>query len=313
MKRIFLNALLLVFLLVALVSCDEALSLMKKMGNNVTGADPEKVTQAVDDAKKTEKSEETVIDKGGKIGTTENVEAGKKFTYTDGSGKQTELYSVGKSTDKDGAVTNVIGIGDYSIEIKQQEGGGKLEEVNSVLAPKDISIIVDALDGSGSDETLLKLSEKIEDETTKEAAEGTKTVMQVLLEEAQNKLPKADDKDISEDVKTAVNTVNTIVENIRKKEDMTVGDVVVLQAVTNIISEAPDIIEMINGEEKEGESASDKIDRLLDEANDTIFDTITVLNTVPEATTIFKGIDFSSMITTLLNMSGSGSGEKKEG
>ena len=314
MKRKMLSAVLAVALVLSLVSCDAVVDMMGKMGNNLTGVDTEQVETAVksvtvsEEKKTTKNSIEEAKTIDGKT-----VSTGNTFKYTDEEGNEKEIYTVGETEDG----KNVIGIGDSLIEIPK-ESSTKLNEITAVLAPQDISQISENLSGSNKEETLKQLTTKVEDAETKEAAEGTKAVVQVLLEAADDII---DEDDEAESSKKSKEIIESVLTNMEKTDtELTMGDVVVLTALTNLISEAPDAVaEVVKSKDTSsssaGESSSssskDATVNLLDEANDTIVATAEILNTVSSSTTLFEGIDLTTLMGLLMTTSESGTTEGK--
>ena len=314
MKRKMLSAVLAVALVLSLVSCDAVVDLMGKMGNNLTGVDTEQVETAVksvtvsEEKKTTKNSIEEAKTIDGKT-----VSTGNTFKYTDSEGNEKEIYTVGETEDG----KNVIGIGNSLIEIPV-ESSTKLNGINAVLAPQDISQISENLSGSNKEETLKQLTTKVEDAETKEAAEGTKAVVQVLLEAADDII---DEDDEAESSKKSKEIIESVLTNMEKTDtELTMGDVVVLTALTNLISEAPDAVaEVVKSKDTSsssaGESSSssskDATVNLLDEANDTIVATAEILNTVSSSTTLFEGIDLTTLMGLLMTTSESGTTEGK--
>ncbi len=298
MKRKFMTALAALVLCLSIVSCDAMVNIMGRMGGNVLGADTKQVEAAVESVKvskenETKNKEVSAGDDGKKtIGGTE-VSSGSTFTYRDGD-DDVELYSVGKTSDG----SPVIGIGStggVTLSKTSDETREALGKIETVLPPQDISLITAALEGSGKAETLEKLGKPIEDEATKKAAEGTKTVIVALLENAQ--FTPAEDAD--EKTKKASEVVNTILENLTKKDetgeakDLTMGDLIVLQTITNVISDSSSsVIEVFSGE---GDS-SKAVEDVLDKANDSLVGTASILNTVSGTTTMFEGVDLEKLI-----------------
>ncbi len=298
MKRKFMTALAALVLCLSIVSCDAMVNIMGRMGGNVLGADTKQVEAAVESVKvskenETKKKEVAAgEDEKKTIGGTE-VSSGSTFTYRDGD-DDVELYSVGKTSDG----SPVIGIGSsgaVTLSKTSDETREALGKIETVLPPQDISLITSALEGSGKAETLEKLGKPIEDEATKKAAEGTKTVIVALLENAQ--FTPAEDAD--EKTKKASEVVNTILENLTKKDetgeakDLTMGDLIVLQTITNVISDSSSsVIEVFSGE---GDS-SKAVEDVLDKANDSLVGTASILNTVSGTTTMFEGVDLEKLI-----------------
>jgi len=299
MKRKFMTAIVALVLCLSLVSCDAMVNIMGRMGGNVLGADSKQVEAAVESVKvsaenETKKKEFSAGESGKpEIGGTE-VSSGSTFTYKDGD-DDVELYSVGKTDDG----KTVIGIGSsgaVTLSNTSEETRTALGNIETVLPPQDISLITSALEGSGKAETLEKLGKPIEDEATKKAAEGTKTVIVALLENAKfDPAPDADEK-----TKKASEVVNTILDNLTKKDeetgeakDLTMGDLIVLQTITNVISDSSSsVLEVFSSDGDTSKAVED----VLDKANDSLVGTASILNTVSGTTTMFEGVDLEKLI-----------------
>ena len=319
MKRKMLSAVLAVALVLSLISCDDVVDMMGKMGNSLAGVDKAQVETAVKSVTVSEEKKTTVETSTKKTINDKTVEKASTFKYESDDGEKKELYTVGTTKDESGNEKNVLGIGGSLIEVPT-ESKVDLSTVTSVLPPQDLSQLSENLSGSNKEETLKQLTNKVEDSGTKEAAEGTKAVVQVLLEVADGMI---DEDNEAESSKKSKEVVKTVLTNMEKKETpMTMGDVVVLQALTNLISKAPDAIaEVVSSKDTSssstgtaGESSSSSTDatvKLLDEANDTIIETAQILNTVSSSTTIFEGLDLSTLMGLLMTSSESGTTEGK--
>ncbi len=300
MKRKLMTAFVAIMLVVSLVSCDAVVNIMGKMGTNVAGADKKQVEAAVESVKVAEKTEKKDVEaKEGetekKIGD-EKVASGTTFTYKNGE-EDKELYSVGKA---EGDSNPVVGIGSDSVKLDNLTDGTKsaLDAVTTVLPPQDISAVTAALDGGSKDETVVKLSEPIDDDTTKEAANGTKAIVVALLEEASKTSLKEEENEDKTKTK-AREVVETILQNVSdtKDEDLTLGDLVVLQTITNVISETSDSILSVMTGKAESEDA---VTEMLDSSNDTLMDAANILNKVSSSTTMFEGVDLEALLGIVL-------------
>ncbi len=300
MKRKLMTAFVAIMLVVSLVSCDAVVNIMGKMGTNVAGADKKQVEAAVESVKVAEKTEKKNVE--AKEGETEmkigdkKVASGTTFTYKNGE-EDKELYSVGKA---EGDSNPVVGIGSDSVKLDNltDETKSALDAVTTVLPPQDISAVTAALDGGSKDETVVKLSEPIDDETTKEAANGTKAIVVALLEEASKTSLKEEENEDKTKTK-AREVVETILKNVSdtKDEDLTLGDLVVLQTITNVISETSDSILSVMTGKAESEDA---VTEMLDSSNDTLMDAANILNKVSSSTTMFEGVDLEALLGIVL-------------
>lgn len=289
MAKKLLATTILVALAIALVSCD-VLGTMKSMGENIVGVDTEQVASAVNSITVSEENKTSVetSDKTDIDGT--EVNNASTFKYTNDVGEQQELYTVGTTTAEDGSEKNVIGLGKTVIELPV-DSTVKLDEIKTVLPPQDLSSVSEKLSGNNKQEMLKQLETPVADPTTKEAAEGTKAVVQVLLESADNML--GEDEPSKELVDKILNNMNT------EDTEITMGDVVVLQALTNLICETPDTIATIVKEDKT-EDKNSSVTQLLEESNDTIMATAEIMNTVSSSTTLFAGVDLTTLMNTFI-------------
>ena len=246
---------------------------MKKMGNNVAGVDNEAVTNAVESV--------AVKSDSIKCNTSSGV---NKFTYKNEEGVDTELFSVGKNSNNIIAITYAE---NTTLSLELTKATGDLSEVKSVLPPQSLDTIRSTLDGNGKDELLKKLNKPISDKTTKEAAEGTKKVLLALIEQCNN---STDENDI----------VDKIIINMKNDGDLTVGDLIVLQSITNVIADATTAVIRIVEDIVKGENFDNDLKNLSDSAYDTVVTTASIIDSVSGTTTILKGIDLIKEISGLL-------------
>lgn len=169
-------------LITALISCDNISSIMKKMGENVAGTDETYVAEAAErtkvaeeDKTKAEKTENT------KIGET-TLTTSTKITYTDKKdGNEKELITVGIKTEEGGKEVQVIAIGETSISLPGTISAD-VAGITSLLPPKDLKDITAIFDSTGKEKLVEMVNTPVTDETTLEAAKGTATLIQGLME-----------------------------------------------------------------------------------------------------------------------------------
>ena len=316
MKRKMLSAVLAVALVLSLVSCDAVVDMMGKMGNNLTGVDTEQVKTAVKSLTVSEENKTTKEEiKDTKTADGKTVTSGSTFKYTDEEGKEKEVFTLATTEDNEKIMT--LPGSTTSIPLPDSFDSSKVE---AVLPASDISAVSEKLSGSNKEETLKELSAPVPDENTKKAADGTKLVIQALLQTADDKI---DDDDEAEASKASKEVINTILTNMDKADkDLTMGDVVVLTTLTNLICEAPDAVAEVvktkdtssstgTTEESSSSDSKDATVNLLDEANDTLIATAEILNTVSSSTTLFEGIDLTTLMGLLMTSSESGTTEGK--
>jgi hypothetical protein len=292
MAKNLLATTIFVILAIALVSCD-VLGTMESMGENIVGVDTAQVATAVSSVTVKEENRTTIETSDKTTIDGREVNNASTFKYTNAAGQSQELYTVGTTTAEDGSEKNVIGLGGTIIELPS-DSTIKLDEIKAVLPPQDLSAVSNKLTGSNKEEMLKQLETPVTDETTKEAAQGTKAVVQVLLESADNMI--AEDEASKELVEKILDNMNA------EDSEMTMGDVVVLQALTNLICETPaTIAELAKEDTKTSEASGNSATQLLEEANDTIMATAEILNTVSASTTLFEGVDLTVLMNTFMS------------
>lgn len=233
-----------------------------------------------------------------------------------------------KTTTEEGTPTKETKVEILGVEVElKNDKVEKLEKIESVLPPADVSEINSVLQGNGSEEAKKQLSETVTDETTKKAAEGTATLVSVLLEQS---------TESSSDTPEVVKTINSnISEALNKNSDteLTNGDVVALKALTNVLTKMPSsVVDSMTGNTKkdtessgagsgstgstgtEGQgssqektdsssstsSSSSNIMDQMDAATKKEVETaVSILNNVKDTSTVFKGVDISSLTNML--------------
>lgn len=272
-------------LLFLLFSCDSSVTaLMKKMGNNIAGVDSEEVTSAVEsiNVKEGEIKSEKKSSVKALIDNVETTVDATSFSYLE-AGEEVELFTVGKRTEYN---DNIFGIGKFFVALASEDVD--LSSVTSVLPPKSLDEITSTLSGNGKSEMIRKFGEKISDEATRSAADGTKKVIQAILETF---VPK-DDKD---DDKTG-KILNSVISNMKSKtaDDLTTGDLIVLQTVTNVIAGASSsVMELLEGN-------MDKISSLMNTAYDSIVSTAVIFNSLDGTSTILGDVDMTGLLGSLI-------------
>lgn len=307
-KKIVLM-LITLMLVTVLVACDSVSAVMEKMGKNVLGVDEKYVEETASGAVVTEE-EKTESEKA------ENVEIGgttlstvTTISYTDAStGEKKEFISVGKKTEADGTVVQVVSRDGYILKLPGTITAD-IAEITSLLPPKKDSLkkITEAFDGSGKDALLEALQKPVEDETTLKAAEGTATLVLGMMEAVETTLITEDtNSEVKELVSSVVTGLKETLDPENEDKEMTMGDVVVLQAITNIISDAADevfnLVGNMDGDGKDDGDSEEVVETdptaLLEKANDSIMETVAVLNNVTATSSAFSSID----LETVLNM-----------
>lgn len=242
MKKMII-AFLAVTLVFSLIGCDAMLNVMDKMSNNVAGTEKKVIEDSLNAAKPVpSKTEETP-----------NEDGSVTKTFSQSSGEESKpLFSIVKKTDTESATTEAklsLDVGETTIEISAKaDSVEKLASVEAVLTPTDLTDVINGLKSGSKSEIEAELK-KPADEDSKKAAEGTQTVINVLLEsldidlrpippEEINKIGDPEEKQAAENMNKALETVNMILGNSSPEEEpkkMTQADVVVLTALNNVI------------------------------------------------------------------------------
>ena len=289
MKKMII-AFLAVTLVFSLIGCDAMLNVMDKMSNNVAGTEKKVIEDSLNAAKPVPSEKKDPV-KDGSVTTT---------TFTQSSGEESKpLFSIVEKTNTESTTTELsFGLGETKIEIPvKADSAVKLASVEAVLTPTDLTDVINGLKSGSKSEIEAELKKEA-DESSKKAAKGTQTVINVLVEslnidltpippEEINKIEDLDKKQAAENKNKALETVNMILGNTSSEEEpkvMTQADVVVLTALNNVIFNNVEgvvgTLATINNEEASDES-KDKASKQLME---------TVLN---EATTL---VDIVSVV-----------------
>ena len=313
-KNRFTILLVLALITIALTSCDDLLG-----GGNIAGADDKLVSVAVDtvtkvdekdkaDSEKTTEKLSVINSNSGKEQKTEVEVDAKKFTS---NGK--ELVTVG-TAEVGSEKKNVLSLGGNSIEIpKKKDSNVDFSKIKEVLPPKEIGTTTTALEGEAKAKTLEELKKPVDDDLTKEAAKGSAMIIQSVLEAS---LPD-NDKDLGEE-EEIVKKFDDISKKLDKvtsgSEELTKGDVVVLQAISNVVYSSTDglldVIELAKSQskkdsisEEESKKLEDKATKLLDKVYDQAINLASIVDKVSsgEASPVFEGLNFTQLLQDLQN------------
>lgn len=313
-KNRFTILLVLALITIALTSCDDLLG-----GGNIAGADDKLVSVAVDtvtkvdekdkaDSEKTTEKLSVIYSSSDKEEKTEVDVDAKKFTS---NGK--ELVTVG-TAEVGSEKKNVLSLGGNSIEIpKKKDSNVDFSKIKEVLPPKEIGTTTTALEGEAKAKTLEELKKPVDDDLTKEAAKGSAMIIQSVLEAS---LPD-NDKDLGEE-EEIVKKFDDISKKLDKvtsgSEELTKGDVVVLQAISNVVYSSTDglldVIELAKSQskkdsisEEESKKLEDKATKLLDKVYDQAINLASIVDKVSsgEASPVFEGLNFTQLLQDLQN------------
>ena len=233
--RKILSLLAIFAILFSLSSCDGMIDFMGKMGQNVMGMDTSKATQAVESAKvPSEKLEEKDI-----LVTEEGTEA-------------------------------TITIGDASITISS-DTVKNVDKILPEIEPGVVNDIAAATKNSESTAVLVEEMSKPVEGEVKEAAKGTATIMNAVLNAYKDKISDAVGDEIAGAVNEAILSLSdslTKIANANDETNVSSGDVVTLQLIQSFATDVATAVNMDTGEIQEG-----KLSELFDSVN--TFATIT--------------------------------------
>ena len=308
-KNRFTILLILALIVITPSSCDDLLG-----GGNIAGVDEKLISTAVDTvttvkqeekAKVEQKNEElTFVDSSSEKGEEKkNVDA-KKFTSSDGK----ELITVGTMNESN-EKKNVLALGGNAIEIpKGEKSKVDFKDIKDVLPPKELSTTTTALEGEAKAKTLEELKKPVEDEITKEAAKGSAMIIQAVLEAS---LPnKIEDAGEEREIVESFAKISEKLEEVRSgSKDLSKGDVVVLQAISNVLYKSSDalldVIELgkqtSNKEEISDEKRKELEDKamdLLDEVYDSAINLASITDKVSSggASPVFEGLNLTELL-----------------
>ena len=207
MKKLSI-VLLSVLLLIVFVGCDLSVETMGKMGKNLAGTDKKYIANII---QQTEPEAAKKKDEDGKITIT-----GSNFSISTSEGKGS-ISIAGEPVDVpealQTAINNVLTNSEFS----------------SIILPTDISDIVLGVKSGSNSETIKKELENNAKGASLEAAQGTVTLVNAMLEEVK----KASDDNGKEGGFDDV--IQDIQNFLPKTDSITNGDVVVLTALSNIV------------------------------------------------------------------------------
>lgn len=308
MKRKLPGLILALLLIVTLISCDAAISVMGAMGNNILGVDKSKLNSAVDSVKVSEENSKDVKDiteTEKNVNDTTTLKSGRKITYTE-DGEEKTLFTVGTTTDD----KQVIIVGTSVIPVNTAI---KLEDLVIILPPQDLSAVTEVLGGSGkSKEEMIKaLNTEIADENTKKATRGTATLLNVVFglvdtsSSSSEEATRGTDSSQNSNEQNVVNALGVIKKNLvgtLESGNLTMGDVVILQAFTNLVNVAAGEVETILN--LMGESDFSKLTTIFGELykmhGEVINQTLIILNSVAPSSSIFKGAGLGELIDSFM-------------
>lgn len=290
MKRT-IKILVILLVLISLMSCDAVVSLTGAMGKNICGYNKEEADLVLESLKVDEEAERETVTKVGGI---ENLENGTRFKYNDSSAESREFIVIG--TTKQGDIGySVVAWGDWAVTVSKTSDVD-LSDVEDILLPSDMSLLSTLLTSSAGDYALSRLSLKVEDEKTLKAAEGTIKLLDALLDFLNSLvLPLIK----NEKGRAILEFTTELKDKLHNKGDITWGDVVALEVITNLCTEAPRAIveELFDGGKEHSSGVSSILNTLLDDMYEFLFESVEVLNGVKGTTVMFKGMTITDFIS----------------
>ena len=248
MKKAVL-ALLALLLALTLIGCDAMVDMMGNMGKSVGGVDK----KVLEDIKSSSKAEVTEPEK--------KDDGSKSFSFGSGDDKK-EMFSISE----DGKTFKVGGL-----EITLKEGGAaaaELQDVKSVLAPKDLTDTLIGLKSESTKAETEKHLKEVASDDDKKAAEGTQQVLAALVETLELPDRKEITEDMPEEERKSAEATNTALDTLDKilgktegeeKKVVTNADVVVLTALTNVLfDESTEVLDTVKDLQDEGKTEEEK-------------------------------------------------------
>ena len=288
MKRKLSAMILGLFLALFIVSCDDGFTgIMNFMGKNVAGNDESQVSTAVTSIEVSDDNKTTATDESNKeINDNVTLESAKTITYTNADGEKTELFTVGETSAKE----KVIAVGGFALKLDEKVTTD-ITTIKAILPPQDLTEVVNTLESSGKEALLSALSKPITDKNTKEAADGTVTLVKALLETTELSMGDSTDSEVKK-------LVDDVQKGLNESKDLTMGDVVVLQSLTNVLtSSGNDVLEAVDKMNDGGDvDAKEVLSGVYDEA----MKTVNVLNTVSGSTSAFKDLNLTNIVNKFM-------------
>ena len=238
MKKMII-AFLAVTLVFSLIGCDAMLNVMDKMSNNVAGTEKKVIEDSLNAAKPVPSVPKETPNEDGSVTKTFSQSSGEEskplFSIVEKK-EEVEDPSTSQTITKTTEAKLSLDVGGTKIEIPVEKPTSleKLAEVEAVLTPTDLTDVILGLKSGSKSEIEAELKKQAEGDS-KKAAEGTQTVLKVLVESFIDPSSMTPENENEEKV---LETVNMILGNTSSEEEpkeMTQADVVVLTALNNVI------------------------------------------------------------------------------
>lgn len=288
MKRALPLIIPVVSALLVLSSCDAVVSVTGAMGKNIFGYDE---TVADDIISLLYVLEEPDVESfpqkeiGGN-----SLSDVKSFYYIYGDNlERKELLTLGIYS---GA--SAVGSGNWLLTLVEDDS---FSSVTSMLVPHDTTLITALLESTASDYARDRLSEKVDDEKTLAAAKGSLTVLRAFLSFLNDVYLSSSS---TKRAQALYSISTTLIDNIdRKGDSITMGDVIVLDVITNICMETSGELQTFLSKLNTKDSKLDVkslFNTLLDDMNDFLYGSVELLNDISSTTGIFSGVTVTEVL-----------------
>ena len=280
-----------VCVLLVLSSCDAVVSVTGAMGKNIFGYDETVADDIISLLYVLEEPDvESFSEK--EIGGNSLSDV-KSFYYIYGDNlERKELLTLGIYS---GA--SAVASGNWLLTLVEDDS---FSSVTSMLVPHDTTLITALLESTASDYARDRLSEKVDDEKTLAAAKGSLIVLRAFLSFLNDVYLSSSS---TKRAQALYSISTTLIDNINRKGDsITMGDVIVLDVITNICMETSEELQSFLSELNTLNTKDSKLDvkslfnTLLDDMNDFLYGSVELLNDISSTTGIFSGVTVTEVL-----------------
>ena len=189
---------------------------------------------------------------------------------------------------------SAVGSGNWLLTLVEDDS---FSSVTSMLVPHDTTLITALLESTASDYARGRLSEKVDDEKTLAAAKGSLIVLRAFLSFLNDVYLSSSS---TKRAQALYSISTTLIDNIdRKGDSITMGDVIVLDVITNICIETSGELQTFLSELNTKDSKLDVkslFNTLLDDMNDFLYGSVELLNDISSTTGIFSGVTVTEVL-----------------
>ena len=279
-----------VCVLLVLSSCDAVVSVTEAMGKNIFGYDETVADDIISLLYVLENPDVESFPQKEIRGNSLSDVKSFYYTYSDGDElKRKELLTLGIYS---GA--SAVGSGNWLLTLVEDDS---FSSVTSMLVPHDTTLITALLESTASDYARGRLSEKVDDEKTLAAAKGSLTVLRAFLSFLNDVYLSSSS---TKRAQALYSISTTLIDNIdRKGDSITMGDVIVLDVITNICMETSGELQIFLSELNTKDSKLDVkslFNTLLDDMNDFLYGSVELLNDISSTTGIFSGVTVTEVL-----------------